>query len=165
MPRGQGLENPPRLTRIKFKFRFRPHKPLIFGLFRAFPAFFGLIVSSLGNGGDGDGGDKGHVAVNFGVAFGEGANGGQVVFLELVSQQAEPPAEDHHISSGEREREFLRWRVLVVASVQVWLQRVINQLAGVKTTALVFGQVELDAGAILAGGGVAGIVFEVRHRR
>jgi len=49
--------------------------------------------------------------------------------------------------------------------IRVWLQRVINQLAGVKTTALVFGQVELDAGAILAGGGVAGIIFEVWHRR
>ena len=122
-------------------------------------------MSALGNGRDGDGGDKVHVAVNLGVAFGEGADCGQVIFLELVSQQAEPPAEQHHVGGGEREREFLRRRILVVASVRVWFQRVINQLAGVKTTALVFGQVELDAGAILAGGGVAGIIFEVWHRR
>ena len=48
------------------------------------------------------------MAVNFGVAFGEGADCGQVVFLELVSQQAEPPAEQHHVSGGEGQREFLR---------------------------------------------------------
>src|ERR1700689_2978135 len=35
-------------------------KPLIFGLFRAFPAFFSLVVSALGNGSNGDGGDEGH---------------------------------------------------------------------------------------------------------
>ena len=105
------------------------------------------------------------MAVNLGVAFGEGADCGQVDFLELVGQQAEPPAEQHHVSGGEGQREFLRRRVLVVARIRVWLQRVINQLTGVEATALVFGQVELDAGAILAGGGVAGIIFEVWHRR
>ena len=35
------------------------------------------------NGRDGDGGDEGHVADGFGVAFGQDADGGQVVFLEL----------------------------------------------------------------------------------
>jgi hypothetical protein len=35
----------------------------------------------------------------------------------------------------------------------------------VEATALVFGQMELDAGAILAGGGVTGILFELWHRR
>ena len=35
-------------------------------------------MSSLGNGRDGDGGDEGHVAVNLGVAFGEGADCGQI---------------------------------------------------------------------------------------
>ena len=83
--RGQRFWRPPLMADSS-------HKPLIFGLFRAFPAFFSLIGSALGNGGDGDGGDKWHVAVNLGVAFGEGADCGQVVFLELVSQQAEPPA-------------------------------------------------------------------------
>jgi len=43
---------------------------LIFGLFRAVSAFFGI------NGGDGDGGDEGRVAFDVGVAFGEGAHGG-----------------------------------------------------------------------------------------
>ncbi len=41
------------------------------------------------------------MAINLGVAFGEGADCGQVVFLELVGQEAEPPAEHHHASGGE----------------------------------------------------------------
>ena len=68
------------------------HKSLIFVLFRAVPVFSGI------NGRDGDGSDEGHVAVNVGVAFGEGAHSGQVIFLQLVGQQAEPPAENHHVS-------------------------------------------------------------------
>ena len=95
-------------------------KPLVFGLFRAVSGFFSV------NGGDGDGGDEGRVAVHVGVAFGEGAHGGQVVFLELVGQQAEPPAENHHVSGGEGEREFLRRCVLIVASVRVGFQRVFD---------------------------------------
>ena len=59
------------------------------------------------------------MAVNIGVAFGEGADCGQVVFLELVSQQAEPPAEQHHVSGGEREREFLRRQIFIVARIRV----------------------------------------------
>jgi len=114
---------------------------LIFGLFRGVSGFFGL------NGRDGDGGDKGRVAVNVGVAFGEGAHGGQVIFLQLVGQQAEPPAEHHHIGGGEREREFLRRLVLIVGGIRVGFERVFDQLAGVKATALVVRQVELDAGA------------------
>ena len=135
------------------------HKPLIFALFRVVSGFFSL------NGRDADGGDERHMAVNVGVAFGEGAHGGQVVFLELVGQQAEPPAEHHHVSGGERERKFLRRGVLVILGVRVGFQRIFDQLAGVKATALVVGQVELDAGAILAGGGVTGIFVEVWHRR
>jgi len=69
-------------------------KPLIFALFRVVSGFFGI------NGRDGDGGDEGHVAVNLGVAFGEGADGGQVVFLQLVGQQAEPPAQNRHVNRG-----------------------------------------------------------------
>jgi hypothetical protein len=168
-------------------------KPLIFGLLRAYSAYFGLLngaavsdamerkkahwrclslrgfcASMRGdffiNGCDGDGGDEGHVTVNFGEAFGEDTDGGQVVFLELVGEMAEPPAEHHHISGGEREREFLRRQIFIVLSIRVWLQRVFDQLAGVKTTALVFRQVELDAGAMLAGRGITGIFFE-GHRR
>jgi hypothetical protein len=47
------------------------HKPLIFGLFRGVPVF------SRVNGGDGDGGDEGRMAVHLGVAFGENADGGE----------------------------------------------------------------------------------------
>ncbi len=101
--------------------------------------------------------------VNIGVTFGEGAHGGQVVFLELVGQQAEPPAEHHHVSGGKGERENLRRRVLIVLGVGIGFQGVFDQLAGMKATALReaglrLGQVELDAGAILAGSGVRGII-------
>jgi hypothetical protein len=41
--------------------------------------------------------------------------------------------QDHHVSGGEREREFLRRRVLVFTGVRVRFQGVINQLTGVKT--------------------------------
>src|SRR5260370_1121347 len=97
-------------------------------------------------------------------AFWQNADCGQVVFLELVGQVAEPPAEHHHVSGGERERQFLRRQIFIVLSIWVWLQRVLNQLAGVKATAFVFSRVELDTGAILAGTGVTGIWFE-GHRR
>ena len=66
------------------------------------------------------------MAVNLGVAFGEGTDGGQVVFLELVGQEAEPPAEHHHVGGGEGERESLRRLVLVVARVGVGFQRVFD---------------------------------------
>ena len=83
------------------------------------------------------GGDEGFGAVHFGVAFGEDADCSQVIFLELVGQVGEPPAEHHHLSGGEREREFLRWCVLVivVASIRVGLHGVFDQLAGVKSKA------------------------------
>lgn len=68
------------------------------GLLRAFSA------SAFCKRREGDGGDEGHVVVNLGVAFGEGADCGQVVFLELVGQKAEPPAEDHHMSGRECEQ-------------------------------------------------------------
>ena len=86
-------------------------------------------------------------------AFGQGAHRGQFVFAERVGQGAEPPAENHHVSGGKREREFLRrclrTATIVVLGVRVGFERVINQRACVEATALVFGRVELDAGAIL----------------
>ena len=117
------------------------------------------------SGRDSDGGDESSVADGFGVAFGQSADGGEVIFLELVGQVAEPPAEHHHIGGGEGERDFLRRLVLVVLSIGVWFQRVFDQLAGVEGAACVFRQVELDAGAILAGRGVTGILFEIWHKR
>lgn len=117
-------------------------KPLIFGLFRAFPAFSGLIVSALGNRFDGNGGDESRVADGFGVAFGQDADGGQAVLLKLVGQVAEPPAEHYHVGGGESQRKFLRRRCLrtatiVVVGVRVGFERVFDQLAGVKAPALV----------------------------
>ena len=134
-------------------------KPLVFGLFRAVSGFFSV------NGGDGDGGDEGRVAVHVSVAFRQGAHGGQVVFLELVGQQAEPPAQDHHVGGGKRQRKFLRRRVLIVLGIRVGFERIFDQLAGVKATSLVVREVELDAGAKLAGGGVTGILVEAGHGR
>ncbi len=116
------------------------------------------------NGRDGDGGDEGHVADGLGVALGQDADGGEVVFLKPVGQVAEPPAQDHHIGGGERERQFLRRLVLIVLSIRVWLQRVLNQLAGVEGPATVFRQVELDGGAVSAGRGVTGVIFG-EHKR
>jgi len=87
------------------------------------------------NGRDGDGGDEGHVANGFGVAFGQDADGGEIVFLKPVGQVAEPPAQDHHVSGGEGERQFLRRLVLVILGIRVWLQRVFDQLAGVEGVA------------------------------
>lgn len=58
--------------------------------------------SSFAEGRDGDGGDGGRGAVELAVAFGQDADGGQVILLELVGEQAEPPAEHHHVGGGER---------------------------------------------------------------
>ena len=60
-------------------------KPLIFGLFRGVSVFSGV------NGDDGDGGDEGRVTVNVGVAFGQGAPGGQTagsLILNLAANRA-----------------------------------------------------------------------------
>ncbi len=54
--------------------------------FRLLPAFSRLIASALGNGRDADEGDIGLVALQFGEAFGQDADGGEVVFLEYRGQ-------------------------------------------------------------------------------
>jgi len=46
--------------------------------------------SSFADGRDGDGGDEGFGAVNLGLAFGEDADGCQVVFPEVVGEVGEP---------------------------------------------------------------------------
>lgn len=99
------------------------------------------------------------MADGLGVAFGQDADGDEVVFLEPVGQMAEPPAQGHHVSGGKRERQFLRRLVLIVPGIRVWLQRVLNQLAGMEGAAPVFRQVELDGGAVSAGRDVTGIFF------
>lgn len=100
--------------------------------------------------GDDDGGDERPDTVEVGIAFRQDVDHSEVVLAEQISQPTEAPAQDHHIGSGEGEREFLRRRGLVTARVGIGFQDVINQLAGLKTVASVFIQMELDAGAILA---------------
>jgi hypothetical protein len=114
------------------------------------------------NWGNNDGDDEGSAAVEIGIAFGQRVDRGEVVFAEQISQPTETPAQNHHVGGEEGEREFLRRRVLVFAGVRVGFQSVINQLAGVKTMPAVFIQMELDAGAILAGAGIA-FVFGEGH--
>jgi hypothetical protein len=132
--------------------------------FRLLPAFSRLIASALGNGRDADEGDIGLVALQFTVAFGQDADGGQVVFLELIGQCAEPPAEQLYVGGGKDQGQPLRRDVLVVRRVRVGFQGIFDQLAGAKGAALVFRQVKLDGGAVSAGGEVAGIIFG-EHRR
>ena len=69
---------------------------LVFGLFRAVPVFSGV------NGRDGDGDDEGLAAVEIGVAFGQDVDSGEVIFAELVGEDAEPPAQHHHVSGLQR---------------------------------------------------------------
>src|SRR5271168_3928842 len=77
-------------------------------------------------GGNGDGGDERHVADGFGVAFGQDAGGGHVIFLEHVGQEAEPPAEHLHVGGGEDQGQSLRRDVFVVRRVRVWFQGVFD---------------------------------------
>src|ERR1700677_1184438 len=85
---------------------------------------------------DFDGGDEGGGAFEFGVAFGDDADGGEFVIAEVVGEEAEPPAQDDDIGGGKGERQFLRRLVLVITGVGVWFEGVINQLTGVKPTAM-----------------------------
>ena len=109
---------------------------------------------------DFDGGDEGDGAFEFGVAFGEDAEGGELVFAEFIGEEAEPPAQDDDIGGGKGERQFLRRGVFVITGVGVGFEGVINQLAGVEAAAMVFILVELDAGGVSVGGLVAGIFEE-----
>ena len=59
------------------------------------------------------------VALQFGVALGQDADGGEVVFLELVGQCAEPPAEHLHVGGGEDQGQSLRRDVFVIRRVRV----------------------------------------------
>ncbi len=67
-----------------------------------------MRASPFAGGGDADEGDVGLVALQFGVAFGQDADGGEVVFLEPVGQGAEPPAEQLHVGGGEDQGQSLR---------------------------------------------------------
>jgi hypothetical protein len=112
--------------------------------------------------GDGDGSNEGFDALKIGIAFGRHVDRGEVIVAEQIAQTAEPPAENHHVGGREGEREFLRWGVLLFAGIRVGFQRVLNQLAGVKSVAVFLVEMKLDTGAILAGTGIA-VVFDGVH--
>jgi len=70
-------------------------------------AFPRCALSSLGNGGGGDRGDEGHVAVNFGVAFGEDANCSQIIFPQACRRDGQaasraPPRQRPKTVSGQQ---------------------------------------------------------------
>jgi hypothetical protein len=92
------------------------------------------------------------------------ANRGEVIFSQILGKVIQPSPQNHHVSSGESQREFLRRRVFIVLALRVRFQRVINQLAGVKAPASVFIQVKFDAGAIPVGS-FATIVVGSEHRQ
>ena len=50
------------------------------------------------------GGDERLVTVELGVAFWQDVDRGEVVFAQAVGEATEPPAQNHHVSGGERER-------------------------------------------------------------
>ncbi len=101
---------------------------------------------------DFDGGDEGDDTFEFGIAFGDDAEGGEFIIAEFIGEEAEPPAQDDDIGGGKGDGQFLRRGVLVVTGIGVWFEGVINQLAGVETPAAVIIVMELDAGAIGVGG-------------
>ena len=111
---------------------------------------------------DDDRDDEWSNPVEVSIAFGQDMHRGEVIFAEQIGQPAETPTQNHNVGGGEGKREFLRWRVLVFAGIRIRFQRVVNQLAGVKTVATFLVEVELDAGAVLAGGCVA-VVFREGH--
>lgn len=113
--------------------------------------------------GDDDGCNERSGAVEIGIAFRQDVDRGEVVFAEQIGQPAEPPAQNHYVSGGEGEREFLRRCVLVVLGMRVWFERVINQLTGMEAMSVLLAEMELDRGAILDGGGIA-VVFGGVHR-
>ena len=109
-----------------------------------------------------DGGDEGSGGSKIGIASGQDVDRGKIVFTEQIGQPTETPAQNHHVGGREGEREFLRRRVLVIARVWIGFQGVINQLAGLEAVAALLVEMELDAGAILDGGGIA-VVFGGVH--
>jgi hypothetical protein len=132
------------------------------------PSFQSLLLQptlrrAFANWSDDDGIDEWSGWGKIGIAFGQDVDRGKIVFTEQIGQATETPAQDHHISSGEGEREFLRRGVLVFTGVRVGFQGVINQLSGMEATPALLVEMELDASAILDGGGVA-VVFGGVHR-
>src|ERR1035438_6213880 len=120
-------------------------------------------ISPFSNGRNDDGRDENRDAFQFSIAFGQDADGGKFIFTESVGEEIEAPAEDDDIGGGERERQFLRRHSLVILGIRIGVERVINQLAGVETTAMMFIFVKLNAGGIGDGGLVTTIIKEGGH--
>lgn len=108
-------------------------------------------ISSFADRLDFDGGDKRLVAVEVAVAFGEGADGGEFIFTQIIGNATEPPPQNDHVGGGEGKSQFVRRRVLGVVGLGVGFQGVFNQLAGVETAPPPL-KMELDAEAMHFGG-------------
>jgi hypothetical protein len=83
------------------------------------------------------------MAINFADWFGADLDSGEIVFPQQVGEPFQLSTQNHHVGGRERDREFLRRRRLPMATsvsfgVRVWFQRVINQLAGLETVAVVW---------------------------
>jgi hypothetical protein len=122
-----------------------------------------LQMLPFGNRRNFDGRDEGRVAFQIGVTFWQDANGGELVIPKVVGDKAEPPAENDDIGGGKDERYFLRRIILVVFGVRVGIKREFDQLAGVEGAAMLFVEVELDAGGIGVGRQVAAIFRKHGH--
>jgi len=108
-------------------------------------------ISSFADRLDFDGGDKRLVAVEVAVAFGEGADGGEFIFTQIIGNAIEPPPQDDHVGGGEGKNQPVRRRILGVVGLGVGFKGVFNQLAGVKTAPPPL-EMELDAEAMHFGG-------------
>ncbi len=108
-------------------------------------------ISSFADRLDFDGGDKRLVAVEVAVAFGEGADGGEFIFTQIIGNAPEPPPQDDHVGGGEGKSQFirrgLRRAIIVVFGLGVGFEGVFNQLAGVKAAPPPL-EMELDAEAM-----------------
>ena len=83
-----------------------------------------------------DAGDESFVLIQVGVAVRQHTHGEQIAVAQLITKLGQTPAEDHHVSRRESERQFLRWLVLV-AFFRVRFQSVVNQLGGLKAVPVV----------------------------
>ena len=79
-------------------------------------------ISSFADRLDFDGGDKRLVAVEVAVAFGEGADGGEFIFTQIIGNATEPPPQDDHIGGGEGKSQFIRRRILGGRRPRGWVQ-------------------------------------------
>lgn len=122
---------------------------------------------------NGDGGDVSFVSIQVGVAVGQSAHGEQVAVAEVFGEAFEPPAQNHHVGSGEGEREFFRWslrslRTATFATIAavIGFETVVQKLAGVEAVAVLapclrISQEELDTRTVLLGGEDAFAFFEL----